>query len=113
MDLAVAGNHFADGRTLSVDNVATKFQDKAGIPPGQQPPNLAARGRARSVGLQHPAGASDLKEQFVAQVKHFQRMGYQQKELWHSYADFYLGGVRDPARHPAATLEVFCQEYLF
>ena len=69
----------------------------------------AARGRAHAVGLQHPAGASGFKERYVAQVKHFQRMGDQQKELWGTYADIYLGGVRDPARHHAATLQVFCQ----
>jgi len=48
------------------------------------------------------------KDYLVSQVKAFQRIGDQQKELWGTYADMYLGGVRDPNRHDAATLEEFC-----
>lgn len=48
------------------------------------------------------------KDILVAQVKNFQRIGVQQKELWSLYADTYLQGLRDPARHDANTLEEFC-----
>lgn len=49
-----------------------------------------------------------MKATLVAQVKQFQRSGQDPKELWCAYADTYLGGVRDPARHDAATLHEFC-----
>merc|ERR1719323_1996872 len=53
-------------------------------------------------------GNGGMKEALVAQVKQFQRMGTQQKDLWGTYADTYLQGVRDPSRHDAATLHEFC-----
>merc|ERR1719282_1910770 len=53
-------------------------------------------------------GEAGLKDTLVAQVKNFQRQGEQQKELWSMYADMYLNGIRDPARHDAATLHEFC-----
>merc|ERR1712050_495618 len=33
-----------------------------------------------------------------------------QKDLWGSFADTYLQGARDPARHDAATLQEFFQQ---
>ena len=109
--LISAGKLFGAGRALSVDRATAKIQHEEGIPPGQRRLPFAARGRAHAVGLQRPAGASDSKEQYVARVKQFQRMGVPQNELWHVYADTYLGGVRDPARHHAATLQVFCHDH--
>merc|ERR1719188_16729 len=47
------------------------------------------------------------KDQLVESLKHFQRQYAQNKELWGSYADMYLGGVRDPARHDVGTLQEF------
>lgn len=59
-----------------------------------------------------PIGSGDpYKDSLVGQVKNFQRQGDQQKELWGMYADMYLGGIRDPNRHDAATLQEFCQNH--
>lgn len=51
------------------------------------------------------------KEYCVAQVKNFQRLGEQQRDLWAAYADTYLGGLRDPNRHDYATLQEFCENH--
>lgn len=51
------------------------------------------------------------KEELVQRIKNFQRMGEPQKELWGTYADLYLGGIRDPFRHDAATLDEFCRNH--
>jgi len=48
-----------------------------------------------------------LKDQLVQQVKAYQRLGSEQKDAWHSYADLQLGGIRDPARHEANVLQEF------
>merc|ERR1719343_777975 len=56
-----------------------------------------------------PVSSGDpLKDSLVQRVKNFQRIGNDQKELWAMYADTYLGGARDPARHETATLHEFC-----
>merc|ERR1712137_91867 len=49
--------------------------------------------------------------ELVNQIKAFQRMGEAQKQAWWDYADQNLGGVRDPAKHDAGTLESFCSDY--
>lgn len=56
-------------------------------------------------------GDGSSKDQLVQQIKSFQRQGEQQKELWGTYADTYLNGIRDPARHDASTLQEFCQNH--
>merc|ERR1719414_2274896 len=53
-------------------------------------------------------GGGGEKDQYVQQIKNFQRQGTEQKELWGAYADTYLGGVRDPSRHDLSTLQEFC-----
>lgn len=62
------------------------------------------------VGLGMAVGGG-LKEQLVASVKAFQRMGTDQKELWNCYVDTYLQGVRDPSRHDASVLQEFCTNH--
>lgn len=52
-----------------------------------------------------------MKDALVQQVKAFQRSGEEQKEIWWQYADTHLGGVRDPSRHDAGTLQEFCQNH--
>lgn len=47
----------------------------------------------------------------VNQIKAYQKLGEYQKSNWHNYADQNLGGVRDPARHDAATLQQFVVMY--
>merc|ERR1712217_321241 len=55
------------------------------------------------------AGSGDpVKDALANRVKAYQRLGTEQKELWSLYADTYLGGVRDPSRHDANTLNEFC-----
>eukprot|EP00416_Gambierdiscus_australes_P038335 CAMPEP_0171107430 /NCGR_PEP_ID=MMETSP0766_2-20121228/66797_1 /TAXON_ID=439317 /ORGANISM="Gambierdiscus australes, Strain CAWD 149" /LENGTH=222 /DNA_ID=CAMNT_0011568731 /DNA_START=76 /DNA_END=744 /DNA_ORIENTATION=- len=70
--------------------------------------------RART-GPAGPAGPSARgyfnapeKDGLVARLKAFQRSSEEAKELWGSYCDQHLGGVRDPARHDSATLQQFC-----
>merc|ERR1719296_113263 len=48
-------------------------------------------------------GLSPSMEHLVQQVKNFQKMSQESKELWNCYVDTYLGGNRDPARHDEAT----------
>merc|ERR1719203_1322228 len=56
-------------------------------------------------------GGGGQKEALVNRIKNFQRMGDLQKELWHSYADTYLNGVRDPNRHQVPVLNEFCENH--
>lgn len=49
-----------------------------------------------------------IKDQLVAMVKQYQRLDQRQKDLWNLYADTYLNGIRDPARHESTTLHEFC-----
>merc|ERR1719251_870575 len=55
-------------------------------------------------------GGDPIKNALVQQVKAFQKTP-EGKELWGQYVDTYLGGVRDPARHDAATLQEFCTNH--
>mmetsp|Transcript_118176 Transcript_118176/g.294798 ORF Transcript_118176/g.294798 Transcript_118176/m.294798 type:complete len:358 (-) Transcript_118176:78-1151(-) len=76
----------------------------------------AKRTRYESVANSHTSAvnanvSAGTQEYLVAQVKNFQRLGAQAKEQWSSYADTYLGGVKDPARHDAHTLSEFCAAY--
>jgi len=43
----------------------------------------------------------------VAQIKSYQAASEDEKQLWGSYVDLYLKGVKDPNRHDAATLQEF------
>jgi len=43
----------------------------------------------------------------IESVKAFQKQDAVCKEMWGNYADTYLGGTRDPARHDAETLQEF------
>jgi len=52
-----------------------------------------------------------MKDNLVSKVKAYQRMGEEQKGLWGQYADIYLGGVRDPAKHEASVLTEFCENH--
>jgi len=47
------------------------------------------------------------KDQLVMRVKGYQRQGEAAKEKWASFCDTHFGGVRDPNRHDAATLQQF------
>merc|ERR1740121_2781226 len=64
---------------------------------------MIAKGPSAPMG----GGASEL----VNRVKAFQRSGNDAKELWGQYADQFLGGVRDPSRHDAASLEAYCNNH--
>lgn len=57
-----------------------------------------------------PTGNAKL-DKLVMRIKTFQRGDASQKEVWWGYADQYLDGVRDPARHDVATLEEFCRSH--
>lgn len=63
--------------------------------------------RDSGMGMGVLGSVSSEKDQAVAQMKAFQRMGQEQKELWDHYSDTYLQGVRDPSRHDLATLQEF------
>jgi len=47
------------------------------------------------------------KDTLVHSLKAFKRLGDDYKNLWGMYADKYLGGIRDPARHTVDTLQEF------
>merc|ERR1711933_648547 len=55
--------------------------------------------------------ASQRKQELVQRVKSYQRSGEQAKQLWATYADMYLGGMRDPNRHDESVLEEFCTNH--
>jgi len=44
-------------------------------------------------------------------VKALQRRDQETKEAWWSFCDDHLGGVRDPARHPADILHQFLEQH--
>jgi len=69
------------------------------------------KGKGKDMGGGGGWGGGGPKEHLVTQLKQFQRMGEDQKALWAEYADQYLGGVRDPNRHDAATLHEFCMNH--
>jgi len=60
------------------------------------------------LGVAPAVAANDPHAQLVQAVKNFARVGQPQKDLWCTYADTYLRGVRDPARHNVAILQEFC-----
>jgi len=54
------------------------------------------------------AGSGDpRKDTLVHSLKAYKRQGEEYKNLWGMYADTYLNGVRDPARHTTETLQEF------
>lgn len=57
------------------------------------------------MGMGIPGGNS--KDQLVMAVKAFQRQGEDHKEKWGTFCDTHLGGIRDPSRHDAMTLQSF------
>jgi len=72
----------------------------------------AKRPRTDSSGGQAVASGSDPQKQaLVDRIKTFQRADPSQKEAWGSHCDINLGGVRDPARHDAVTLQDFVDNY--
>lgn len=96
------------------ESPAKRMRDSSGIGIGT---SFGGGGGGGFVGGHGGAGAcggasgGSAKEALVSQVKNYQRLGTEQKELWSAYADTYLGGVRDPARHDAATLGEFCANH--
>merc|ERR1719330_2186016 len=77
---------------------------------GDQNPLKRMRDSA-GMGYGTMSSGDETKDALVAQVKNFQRLGGDQKELWGAYADTYLGGVRDPSRHDASVLHEFCANH--
>jgi len=89
------------------DFIGKKSQG-GGMMMGMAMPNMAVAGapaakRMRGAAPMAMGGAIDL----VARVKAYQKESEQQKNNWHTYCDMHLGGVRDPSRHDAATLQQF------
>lgn len=56
-------------------------------------------------------GGGSPKDMLVNRLKAYQRSSPDNKELWATYTDTYLGGVRDPNRHDEATLTEFCDNH--
>jgi len=63
------------------------------------------------MGMGMGASGDPMKDGLINRVKAFQRAGTEQKELWATYVDTYLGGARDPTRHDASTLHEFCTNH--
>jgi len=56
-------------------------------------------------------GGGTPKDDLVNRMKAFQRSSAENKELWNTYCDTYLGGVKDPNRHDEGTLKEFCDNH--
>lgn len=57
-------------------------------------------------------GSGDpVKDQLVAMIKAYQRLGDEYRQVWSQYAETYLGGKMDPNRHDTATLQEFCTNH--
>merc|ERR1740121_1204551 len=78
-------------------------------PTGENP--LKRMRDSSGMGLSTGGGGGPMKDSLVMRVKNLQRMGPELKDLWNTYADSYLQGVRDPSRHDAATLQEFCTNH--
>lgn len=59
----------------------------------------------------HASPLSARNQELVQQIKAFQKQGELQKNTWHEYCDTNLGGIRDPARADAETLQQFLLMY--
>lgn len=66
----------------------------------------AKRSRTDASGAWIATGNGEVVD-LASKVKEFQRQGQSQKEAWHTYCDTHLGGMRDPSRQDAATLQNF------
>jgi hypothetical protein len=90
---------------ISLDDPAPAVGMKrpmGGMPAGQPPAKRAM-----------PAGASgfDEKAELVDKVKALQRTDPDTKQAWWTFCDEQMGGVKDPNRHEAATLQQFLDNY--
>jgi len=117
---AIYGKNINDPARHS-ESVLVKFLDFVG---GRAVGDLDAQGEQQGIDFERrgikraaasewepPAkrGATATGEtaHLVVQVKELQRSSKDIKEAWWLYCDDKLGGVRDPARHDAATLRSF------
>jgi len=72
-----------------------------------------------SVASQYMASESTAKRMRMAspnaalaeRVKAFQKSSQENKELWKQYAETYLDGKLDPAKHDASVLQEFCTNH--
>jgi len=88
----------------------TSFGMQMQMPAGAPP--MKRQRMDAPMGFPAIAGSGDpMKDQLAEQVKAFQRKGEIEKETWGRHADQYLGGVRDPMRHDAASLQEFLQTH--
>lgn len=76
------------------------------MPPGKR----AGFNAPGNFGQGASADVDPEKAGLVQQVKSFQRSSTEAKDLWGSYCDNNLGGVRDPNRHTADILKAFIAE---
>jgi len=84
---------------MLADNPAKRMRMDPGVGMGGAPPGMGAAGMG--------AAGSVLAQR----VKEYQKTSIENKELWGLYADTFLGGIRDPSRHPDNILEEFCNNH--
>jgi len=74
--------------------------------PGQP---LMKRLKSASGGMSPPMDAE--KEALVMSIKYFQRQNPANQEMWSTFADVNLGGMKDPSRHSNEVLQNFIVQY--
>jgi len=67
--------------------------------------------RAAIMGGMGMGGGDPQLADLVSRVKSVQKSDLAGKEAWWSFCDTSLGGVKDPSRHDAATLQQFLTQY--
>lgn len=71
-----------------------------------EPPNKRMRDSGGNAqGMTY--GGDPVKDQLVNSVKAFQRRGEAERDIWQTYCDSEMGGVRDPSRHDSQALQQF------
>merc|ERR1719198_1689007 len=82
----------------------------AGMPMAVKRPMSGGMGAPAMKRPKIETSTGDAKlDKLVMRIKNYQRGDPSQKQQWWEYADQYLDGVRDPAKHDVATLKGFCE----
>lgn len=86
--------------------------DPVGVPQGM-PVALASPGAAvAAAGVPTVQSTGDpMRDALIARIKAYQRSSEDARVHWSNHCDQQLGGIRDPRRHDASTLQMFVSSY--